>query len=114
MGVLMDKKIAGIIGALTAFGGAGVASAAPAEAPATNVMEARSYADLLQPIPNALALLQASDAAKKSAEEQAANDENGGAKVELAQYHHHHHHHWRRWHHHHHHWRWHHHHHHHY
>jgi hypothetical protein len=117
MGVLMDKKIVGIVGALTALGGASAASAAPAPAPASaNVMEVRSYADLLQPIPNAVALLQADNAAKKAAGEQAAADESDGAKVELAQYHHHHHH-WRRWHHHHHHhhWRvWHHHHHHHY
>lgn len=99
----MDKKIVGIVGALTAFGGVGVATAAPAQAPTVaDVMEVQSYADLLQPIPNALALLQASDAAQK-AKEQAAGDGEDKANVELARYHHHHHHHWRRRHHHHHH-----------
>ncbi|WP_026595422.1 hypothetical protein [Methyloferula stellata] len=112
----MDKKIVGIVGALAALGGAGTATAAPAQAPAAaDVMEVRSYADLLQPIPNAVALLQASDAAIK-AQKEAAGDSDDPANVELAQYHHHHHHHhhWRRWHHHHHHHFWHHHHHHHY
>jgi hypothetical protein len=103
----MDKKILGLVGALTTLGGAGVAAAAPAQAPA-DVMEVRSYADLLQPIPNALALLQASDAARNIKNEAESETKAG---VELAQYHHHHHHHWRRYHHHHHHWHHHHHHH---
>ena len=107
----MDKKIAGVIGALTVLGGANVATAEPARAPAVaDVMEVNSYADLLQPIPNALALLQASDAALQ-AKKEASGEDGDKANVELAQYHHHHHHHWRRWHHHHHHWHHHHHHH---
>jgi len=107
----MFRKLMGLLGALTTLSGTGAATAAPAPA---DSMQVESYADLLKPIPNALALLQASDAAKFQA--QARGDDE--ANVELAQYHHHHHHHhWRRsyhhhHHHHHHHWRrWHHHHH---
>jgi hypothetical protein len=108
----MDKKIVGLVGALTTLGGVGVATVTSAQTPTySEVMQVQSYADLLQPIPNALALLQTSDAAR-SVKEQAAGDKKAG--VELAQYHHHHHHHWRRrYHHHHHHHHWHHHHHHH-
>ena len=94
----MDKRIAGLLGAaaaVTALSGV-QANAAPAQA--------ASYADLLQPVPNAVSALQADD------ERRAAEPE---ARVQLAQYHHHHHHHWRRTHHHHHHWRRHYHHHHH-
>src|ERR1700748_2744077 len=95
----MDKRIAGLLGAaaVTALGGA-QANAAPAQA--------ANYADLLQPVPNAVSELQA-DNARLAAESDA------DAHVQLAQYHHHHHHHWRRYHHHHHHWRRHYHHHHH-
>ncbi len=109
----MDTKIASLVGVLTTFGAVTAVNATPVQPPAVDVMEVHSYADLLQPIPNALALLQASDAAKKAAEEQAAANASEDAQIELAQYHHHHHH-WRRWHHHHHHHHWHHHHHHHY
>jgi hypothetical protein len=93
----MDKRIAGLLGAaaaVTALSGV-QANAAPTQA--------ASYADLLQPVPNAVSALQADD------ERRAAEPE---ARVQLAQYHHHHHH-WRRTHHHHHHWRRHYHHHHH-
>jgi hypothetical protein len=97
----MDKRIAGLLGAaaVTALGGA-QANAAPAQA--------ANYADLLQPVPNAVSELQA-DNARLAAE----SDADADAHVQLAQYHHHHHHHWRRYHHHHHHWRRHYHHHHH-
>jgi hypothetical protein len=93
----MDKRIAGLLGAaaaVTALSGV-QANAAPAQA--------ASYADLLQPVPNAVSELQADDARRATEPE---------AHVQLAQYHHHHHHHWRRYHHHHH-WRRHYHHHHH-
>jgi hypothetical protein len=92
----MDKRIAGLLGAaaaVTALSGV-QANAAPAQA--------ASYADLLQPVPNAVSALQADD------ERRAAEPD---ARVQLAQYHHHHH--FRRTHHHHHHWRRHYHHHHH-
>jgi hypothetical protein len=95
----MDKTLAGVIGAVGALVATAPAHAAIA-APVTvrAAMQADSYADLLRPIPNALALLQA---------EELAPDEpvaGGEAKVELVQYHHHHHHHHvrrRRWRHHH-------------
>ena len=79
----MDKKIAGLLGAVAALGTFGSAEAAPAPAPA-DVLQANSYAELLEPIPNAGALLQAID-------EQA--PEKASENVQLAQFHHHHHHH---------------------
>jgi hypothetical protein len=81
---LMDKKIAGLLGAAVALGTLGTAQAAPAPA-TTDVLAANSFADLLQPIPNAVALLQAVDESAPAA----STDGN----IQLAQYHHHHHHH---------------------
>jgi hypothetical protein len=96
----MDKKIIGALGAASALALAagGSAIAAPgAETP--SLRPAQSFAELLDPIPNATATLIAED--QKPAE----TDE---APVQLAQYHHHHHHHhhhhWYHHHHHHHHW----------
>jgi hypothetical protein len=89
----MEKKIAGLIGAVAAIGAAtGVAQAAPAPA-ATDVLNANSFADLLEPVPNAATKLQALD-------EQTTDSAEPG--VQLAQYyyhhhHHHHHHHHRYW-----------------
>ena len=90
----MDKKIAGLLGAAAAFTAMNSAQAA---APAT-VEPAPSYRDLLEPIPNAMALLKnedTQDTAKASGE------------TRLAQHHHHHrsyrHHHHRYFRHHHHH-----------
>ena len=82
----MDKKIAGLLGAaaaLTTVGGAYAATAPTAE-PASAARSAPSYAGLLEPIPNALALLKADDAARA---------EQRSAPVQLAQFYHHHHHH---------------------
>ena len=56
----MEKKIAGLLGAVAALGTMGAAQAAPAPVP-TDALQANSYADLLQPIANASALLQALD-----------------------------------------------------
>jgi hypothetical protein len=85
-GFEMDKKIAGLLGAAAALGTLNAAQAAPAPAP-SDMLRANSFAELLEPIPDAASLLQAIDeqAPAKSA------DEN----VQLAQYypHHHHHHH---------------------
>jgi hypothetical protein len=105
----MDKKIAGLLGAVAALGTMSTAQAVPVPAPApADVLQANSFADLLEPIPNAKALLETIDerGPAPSAED----------NVQLAQFyhhHHHHHHHWRRppvvfvphrrWHHHHHH-----------
>jgi len=82
----MEKKIAGLLGAMATLGAFNAAEAAPTPAPApTDVLRANSFADLLEPIPNAAATLRAVD---ESAPVQSA-DEN----VQLAQFYHHHHHH---------------------
>jgi hypothetical protein len=84
------------------------------------VLSPTSYAELLQPIPNAVALLKTANELEAAARTSKAGE--SGAQTQLAQYWPHHHHHnnyWRRryyhhhHHHHHHHWRYHHHHHHH-
>jgi len=74
--------------AILTFGTAAQA-ATPATADTSAALSAGSYADLLAPIPNAVALLQADDAVRVQQ-----------PRVQLAQYHHHHHH---SYHHHHHH-----------
>src|SRR5207237_657283 len=78
----MDKKIAGLLGAVAAVGALGTAQASAAPAP-SDVLKANSYADLLEPIPNAAKVLQALD-------EQAPPETE--PKVQLAQWYHHHHH----------------------
>jgi hypothetical protein len=93
----LDKKIVGLLGAVAALGTVSSTEAAPLSPPA-EVLQANSYADLLTPIPNAGAILQAMDQQEGAG--------SGTARVQLAQYHHHHHHHhhhYRRRHHHHHH-----------
>ncbi len=82
----MDKKIVGLLGAVAALGTVTSTEAAPLPPP-SEVLHANSYADLLTPIPNAGAILQAMD------REQGAGP--GEATVQLVQYHHHHHHHHR-------------------
>ena len=92
----MQKKITGLLGAVAALGTLGVAQAAPAPDP-NEVLKVNSFAELLEPIPNATALLKAVD-------EQPSTRSTGN--IQLAQHHHHHHHHHhhaRRHHHHHHH-----------
>ncbi|WP_315797112.1 MULTISPECIES: hypothetical protein [unclassified Bradyrhizobium] len=79
----MDKKIAGLLGAVAAVGALGTAQASAAPAP-TDVLKANSYADLLEPIPNAAKVLQALDEQGPPTAE---------PKVQLAQWYHHHHHH---------------------
>ena len=79
----MDKKIAGLLGAAAALGTLNAAQAAPTPAPApSDMLRANSFADLLEPIPNAASLLQAID---ESAPAQSAD-----GNVQLAQYYHHH------------------------
>jgi hypothetical protein len=103
----MDKKIAGLVGAISSIAAMTAVQAAPSPN-VTEVSTARSYAELLQPIPNAVALLKVAKAAEA---EQAKTETEQDANVKLAWHHHHHHH--RYHHHHHHHHRYHHHHHHH-
>jgi hypothetical protein len=95
---MMDKKIAGLLGAAAAVAtvGCAQASTSPAQAP-NDPLTARSYADLLTPIPNATEALIADNARL------VAKPFEG---VQLAQYyhqHHHHHHGYYRYRHHHHH-----------
>src|ERR1700733_14814123 len=82
----MEKKIAGLLGAMATLGAFSAAQAAPMPSPApTDILRANSFADLLNPIPNAAARLQAVD---ESGPVSSANE-----NVRLVQYHHHHHHH---------------------
>jgi hypothetical protein len=82
----MEKKIAGLLGAMATLGAFNAAEAAPIPSPApTDVLRANSFADLLEPIPNAATLLQAVDESNPAP---TANE-----NVKLAQFYHHHHHH---------------------
>jgi hypothetical protein len=92
----MEKKIAGLLGAMATLGAVNAAQASQAPSPApTEVMRANSFADLLEPIPNAASLLQAIDQSEPA--------QTADPNVQLAQisidlggprrYHHHHHHH---------------------
>jgi hypothetical protein len=80
----MEKRIAGLLGAVATLGAFNAAQAAPTPNP-TDVLRANSYADLLEPIPNAASLLKAVDESKPVP---SANE-----NVQLAQFYHHHHHH---------------------
>lgn len=92
----MDKKIASFAGAVSSLALMHAADAAPAQSVA-DIANPRSYAELLQPIPNAAALLKEVDMAD------AARARTQNSNVQLAQfwggwggdygYHHHHHHH---------------------
>jgi hypothetical protein len=107
------NKVLGIVGAVSGLAALDSAQAAGLETPnTTGLTAAKSYAELLEPIPNALAVLRAVDAAEAARGAQATATD---ADVTLVQYHHHHHHrvrhhhHHNRWwrrHHHHHHNRW--------
>lgn len=84
----MDKKIAGLLGAVAALSTVG---AVQASAPNANPMQANSYADLLKPVPNATAALAADDASRAKGRVKTAQ-----LSVEIGHHHHHHHHHHRR------------------
>ena len=90
----MDKKIAGLLGAVATLGAMNAAQAAPTPAPVpTDVMRANSFADLLDPIPNAAKLLQAID---EAAPAQPADPNLQAAQIVIGvgrDHHHHHHHH---------------------
>jgi hypothetical protein len=86
----MDKTIVGLLGGVSALALMGGAECSPAVAAQADSMQpARSYAELLDPIPNAIEQLKA--------------DNQRAAGLELVQYyapyhhHHHHHHHYRRY-----------------
>ena len=105
----MDKRIVGVIGAITGLAALDqAAQATPSATPTPDPMNARSFAELLDPIPNALAALRAADAAARETENEAVHAQDGN--VQVAGWHHHHHHNrwrsqwwWRHHHHHHHH-----------
>jgi hypothetical protein len=90
----MDKTTAGLLGAVAGLATMGVAQAAtPPMAAPSEALQAASYADLLAPVQNAVAVLRADDAAR-------ANDAVPEGGIQPAQYysygpayHHHHHHH---------------------
>ena len=92
----MDKKIAGLLGAVAALSTLNAVQAAPGPAP-SEALTANSYADLLEPIPNAAKTLQALD------EQAPAKSADGNVQVAQFYHHHHHHHHHGYYHHHHHH-----------
>ena len=80
----MEKKIAGLLGAVATLGAVN-ASPAPMQAPnPSDILKVNSFAELLEPIPNAAELLKIVDQSTPSPSE---------ANVELAQYYYHHHHH---------------------
>jgi hypothetical protein len=86
---IMDKKIAGLLGAAAALATMGSANATEATGNPSN--PAATYRDLLNPVPDALAALKADDARR-------ANESTAGAKVAqvtigIGHHHHHHHHH---------------------
>jgi hypothetical protein len=98
----LDKTIIALLGgasALALLGGVGDAASLP-QAGVNSVPAARSFSELLDPIPNAANILNAQS-------EQAPDEGTAEAPMILAQYyqnhHHHHHHYYRRRHHHHHH-----------
>ena len=90
----MDKKIAGLVGAVSALATAIAVEAVRAQN-VTEVLNPRSYAELLQPIPNAVALLIAADAVDAVNVARAKAEAERDPNEILAQYgyHHHHHHH---------------------
>jgi hypothetical protein len=93
----MEKKIAGLLGAVATLGALNAAQAAPTPSPApSDLLRANSFADLLEPIPNAASLLQALD---ESAPAPSANENVQLAQLYIREHHHHHHHHhgWRRY-----------------
>lgn len=83
----MEKKTAGLLGALAGLATMGSAQAAIHSAPnPSEALRASSYAELIAPIPNAVALLKADDAVR--AQRPATDTLND---IQLAQDHHHHH-----------------------
>jgi hypothetical protein len=80
----MRKKIMGLASVIAAVLAPAAVQAMPVGPHASDVLKVQAYSDLLEPIPNALALLNSVDASAQGADP---------AVVEKVQYHHHHHHH---------------------
>src|SRR5581483_9523257 len=85
----MDKKIAGLLGAAATLGAMNAAQAAPTPSAPGDGLRANSFAELLEPIPNAASLLRTVNQAQPAP--------SAEPNVQLAQiyyrHHHHHHHH---------------------
>ncbi len=96
----MEKKTAGLVGALAGLATIGAAQAAPHPAPtAEQVMRVSSYAELLTPIPNAAELLRQAPVQAQPVQ----YDQDQGYDDHHHHHHHHHHHYYPPPHHHHHH-----------
>ena len=104
----MDQKIVGIVGAIAGLASLDATQGAATAAPNPDALKApQSFAELLNPIPNAVAMLRAADAAAASSTPTGDEaEQRPGVKVAENYRHHHHHHRYvrpRRHHHHHHH-----------
>jgi hypothetical protein len=88
----MDKRIAGLLGAVGALASLHSAEAAAGPADSAAILKVQSFAELLNPIPNAKAALAAVDETQ----------DRTGTSFEVADNRHHHHHRRHRHHHHHH------------
>ncbi|HQT63291.1 MAG: hypothetical protein B7Z75_00465 [Acidocella sp. 20-57-95] len=92
----MEKKTAGLLGALAGFAAMGSAQAATNYEPnVADTLHVSSYAELLTPIPNAVALLKASDALllEQANQRKAAGVQQAQYYYQQDEHHHHHHHH---------------------
>ena len=101
----MDRTVAGLIGAVAALSAATPSqAAAPAPQSIDAALQAGSYADLLKPIPNALALIKTSETrAELLPTARAGEAPVEQAQLVVVQHHHHHRYYHRRRHYHHHH-----------
>jgi hypothetical protein len=80
----MDKRIAGLLGAAAALTTTHSAAAgAPGTSDLARLQQPKSYAELLEPIPNAVTMLKSDDGSRAVP----------GPVEQVAYYHHHHHHH---------------------
>lgn len=84
----MDKKIAALLGAVAGVSTMGAAQAATPVNPG-DALQSSSYADLLAPVPNAVAALIADDAARAS--KSPGEMEVAQIQVQIGHHHHHHH-----------------------
>jgi hypothetical protein len=88
----MDKKTAGMVGAVAGMAALGSAQAAlPPAASVAEALHATSYAELLAPVENAVAVLKVDDAARSQDGFQTV--QYGYYGQDYAESHHHHHHH---------------------
>jgi hypothetical protein len=104
----MDKKIVGLVGAISGLMSLSTAQATTVPPTETALPSAQSFGELLDPIPNAGALLRIADAAAAATGRHNQTGTNPNVKLVYDhhhhhKYHHHHHHHHHKYHHHHHH-----------